>query len=873
MKRIWREKCDQQLAHEKAIDSKDLEIATLKTRLLSQTTSPLHEEHNSPDGSMLTSTPAPSYHRGKAPPVDQFSAENEDERWDDWLPSFERAAEWNGWTNAKRLLQLAGHLRGKARQEFLLLSEKEKISFKNAVTAMRCRLETGSRTLAAQDFRHATQGFHEPASDYILRLEKIFRRAYGRDHMTDETQQTLLYGQLQEGLRYTLMKSPAVSGARNYQELCVAARNEERRLNDLNKRQQYMRNSTVDGSQDRQLPRQYRPTTSTRSSPIDGSPSVNRTRPLPSNHSLPPRRCYICNDTGHIAKDCNKTGKSESTGKANQVQVTTEACVNTDCMSPVSKLQVSPLDLLLSDSEDEDVIREVRITDKGSESRCVDVQVQGVPAVGIVDTAADITIMGGSLFKKVASVARLRKRDFKSADKVPHGYDQRPFQLNGRMDLDITFGDKTMKTAVYIKMDAVDQLLLSEGVCRQLDIISYHGNVKKCRGAKQGATHHIKVVKTVYVLPHQSVMAQVHVPGNCPLLVEDSCHLHEAAGLLLEDTLVKPNADGLAYVVLSNPMGCSGHVTAGTTVGIAAEVQVVDKGITEVPILDKSTRSPLVEDASAVCSVTSEMDRKGRLLELIEKPSLLNDQQTQELLGFLTSHHTAFSLDDLDRGETNLLDMEIHTGNESPRRVLMRRMPLAVRQEVARQLQKMQDTGVIEPSSNPWSSPVVMVRKKDGTLRFCVDYRELNKVTKKDTYPLPHVDDLLDEIGDARYFSTLDLASGYWQIRVAASSREKTAFITPEGLFQFRVMPFGLTNAPAVFQRLMQSVLMGLNPVGGKHFVFVYMDDVLVFSETLKDHLKHLQLVIQRIQDAGLKLKPSKCHFVREEIQFLGHVL
>ena len=329
---------------------------------------------------------------------------------------------------------------------------------------------------------------------------------------------------------------------------------------------------------------------------------------------------------------------------------------------------MSPLDLLLSDSDDEDVIREVRITDKGSESRCVDVQVQGVPAVGIVDTAADITIMGGSLFKKVASVARLRKRDFKSADKVPYGYDQCPFQLNGRMDLDITFGDKIMKTAVYIKMDAVDQLLLSEGVCRQLDIISYHGDVKKFRGAKQGATHHIKVVKTVHVLPHQSGMAQVHVPGNFPLLVEDSCHLHEAASLLLEDTLVKPNAVGLAYVVLSNPMECSGHVTAGTTVGIAAEVHVVDKGITEVPILNKSTRSPLVEDASAVCSVTSEMDRKGRLLELIEKPSLLNDQQTQELLDFLTSHHTAFSLDDLDRGETNLLDMEIHTGNESPRR-------------------------------------------------------------------------------------------------------------------------------------------------------------------------------------------------------------
>jgi len=188
----------------------------------------------------------------------------------------------------------------------------------------------------------------------------------------------------------------------------------------------------------------------------------------------------------------------ESTGKAKQVQVTTDTCVNSDCKYPISNKQpISPLDVLLSDTDDEDVIHEVRITDKGSAFQCVDVQVQGVPAVGIVDTAADITIMGGKLFKKVASVARLRKKDFKDADKVPHGYDQRPFRLNGRMDLDITFGEKTMKTAVYIKMDAVDQLLLSD---RQLGIISYHDGVKRC---KQGAAaYQVKIVKTVHVLPH-----------------------------------------------------------------------------------------------------------------------------------------------------------------------------------------------------------------------------------------------------------------------------------------------------------------------------------------------------------------------------------
>ena len=115
----------------------------------------------------------------------------------------------------------------------------------------------------------------------------------------------------------------------------------------------------------------------------------------------------------------------------------------------------------------------------------------------------------------------------------------------------------------------------------------------------------------------------------------------------------------------------------------------------------------------------------------------------------------------------------------------------------------MQKNNVIKPSESPWASPVVLVRKRDGTLRFCVDYRALNSVTKLDVFPLPRINDLLDQLGKSRYFTTLDLKSGYWQIRVHADSQEKTAFITHKGLFEFRVMPFGVTNAPAVFQRLM----------------------------------------------------------------------
>ena len=157
----------------------------------------------------------------------------------------------------------------------------------------------------------------------------------------------------------------------------------------------------------------------------------------------------------------------------------------------------------------------------------------------------------------------------------------------------------------------------------------------------------------------------------------------------------------------------------------------------------------------------------------------------------------------------------------------------------------MQHNNVIQLSHSTWASPIVLVRKKDNTLHFCVGYRALNEVTKPDKFPIPRIDDLLDQLGEARYFSTLDLAAGYWQIQVDKTSQEKTAFVTHQGLFEFRVMPFGLTNAPSVFQRVMQQVLSGLNPPDGRQFVEVYIDDVLTFLRTIEEHIDHLHQILE----------------------------
>ncbi|GKB00221.1 putative nucleotidyltransferase, ribonuclease H, partial [Tanacetum coccineum] len=201
---------------------------------------------------------------------------------------------------------------------------------------------------------------------------------------------------------------------------------------------------------------------------------------------------------------------------------------------------------------------------------------------------------------------------------------------------------------------------------------------------------------------------------------------------------------------------------------------------------------------------------------------------------------------------------------ESPYRLAPSEM-----QELSEQLQELQDKGFIRPSHSPWGAPVLFVKKKDGALRMCIDYRELNKLTVKNCYPLPRIDDLFDQLQGARYFSKIDLRSGYHQLRVHEDDIPKTAFRMRYGHFEFTVMPFGLTNAPAVFMDLMNRVC---KPYLYK-FVIVFIDDILIYSKTKEDHEVHLKLVLELLKKERLYAKFSKCEFWLQEVHFLGHVV
>ena len=234
--------------------------------------------------------------------------------------------------------------------------------------------------------------------------------------------------------------------------------------------------------------------------------------------------------------------------------------------------------------------------------------------------------------------------------------------------------------------------------------------------------------------------------------------------------------------------------------------------------------------------------------------------------GQLIRYSYLFSSSKTDIGRTDVTRHHINTCTNAPVKQPPRRVPFNCRKEIDEQLSFMLDNDVIEPSSSPWASSVVLVKKKDGSFRFCVDYRKLNNVIVKDAYPLPRIDESLDQLSGAKCFSTLDLCSGYWQVEMDADSKEKTAFTTKLGLYQFKVMPFGLCNTPATFKKLMESVFMGLH----YDICLIYLDDIILKGKTIDDMIVNLTKVFDRLTAAGLKLKPSKYHFLPRQWNILG---
>lgn len=475
----------------------------------------------------------------------------------------------------------------------------------------------------------------------------------------------------------------------------------------------------------------------------------------------------------------------------------------------------------------------------------------------IIDTGASRSFIKRKIapLSKIKPTERMYTLVTATGEKTP---------IYGVNDVEFSLGTKTFAHSFLIA-DIVDDVILGldflqsrNGIVLDLDsrILRLGSEeIMMTTHNEKNITLHVAVTEDVTLAPQTETLVETSfkgdITGRFVGLVEPACSA-DLKGILPARTLL--NVDSACKVIkVANLNNYACELKTGTVIGTFEPVRMIVNCTDEISVR-KTDTGILVKPLHEV------FDRSSKNL---------NEEERHRLKCLFVKYQDVFSLNDDDYGRTRVVQHCIDTESHSPIKQPPRRVPFAKQKDVDDMLLNMQEQGVIEPSTSPWTSPVVLVKKKDGTTRFCVDYRRLNDITKKDNYPLPRIDDTLDSLAGCKWFTTLDLKSGYWQVELNPADKEKTAFSTGKGLWQFTVMPFGLCNAPATFERLMENVLRGLH----WKTCLVYLDDIIVYSNTFEEHIQNLEEVFQKLQMAKLKLNPKKCVFLQREVKYLGHVI
>ena len=493
-------------------------------------------------------------------------------------------------------------------------------------------------------------------------------------------------------------------------------------------------------------------------------------------------------------------------------------------------------------------------------------QVEGIPINFLVDTGAAVTVMSSAAYERIPPN---RRPALRQTHTTISGVGGTSVDVAGSSEMTLVFDGIPVIHEVIIVGIAMDAILgqdiLLSHQCK-LDLcnltLRLKGQTLSCWTPGETALACRVLIKEEVVIPSWSErVIEVDIANS---------------GYLAMNGLVQPSPEVIAdKEVLMMPGVIS---TRSPTVN----VRVINFGESEVTLhpkqsigscesyyeLPQSHSETKAAELRIIHKVSSELTKT--LEDMVNKASPeMTASEKEQWKDLVWRFRGIFATSKADLGKTRLVRHKINTGNAVPIRIPARRLPLGKRKTEHEEVKSMLERGVIQPSTSPWASPIVLVTKKDGTTRFCVDYRALNEVSIKDAYPLPRIDDSLDALNGGRYFNTMHLMSGFWQIEMAPEDQEKTAFSTSLGLYEFKVMPFGLVNAPATFERLMETVLRGLQ----WEECLIYMDDIIVAGNSISQCLECLEHVFQRLMEAGLKLKPTKCSFFQKMVQFLGHLV
>ena len=492
----------------------------------------------------------------------------------------------------------------------------------------------------------------------------------------------------------------------------------------------------------------------------------------------------------------------------------------------------------------------------GSPNSCV-IQLGKQRYRALVDTGAEVSLVHRRVF-----------------DKLKHGYDLgkqkvnlqavngNKLQVDGCATIKFKLGGRKFQHTFYVVDGLNRNVILGRDWIIDNKVVLYFNEL---RSMKIGQVYvpleediHIsalvRAASTVVIKPHTAVICKAKTSGVldsegkqlCQISPTDRGYLSMEPGLQLQKSVVEVKAGRTFAALISNRTSKTFRVKRGSVIG----------------------KLERLKEENIVNSVRETGEEKGKAGDdWLDDLSVPGDFEGG-VKKLVTENRDLFAQTDAELGHTDTVKMKLDTGEHPPIKMKPYRTPLNKRAVIDNAVDEMLEAGIIRRSRSPWSFPVVVVDKKDGSKRFCVDFRQLNKITKPISYPLPVIDDILARLGKAKYFTTLDLKSGYWQVLMDERDREKTAFACHRGLFEFLVMPFGLSGAPPVFMELMNIVLEGL-----EDFAIPYLDDIIIFSASPDEHLSHLRAVFNKIREHGLKMKLKKCNFFQTETKYLGFTI
>ena len=515
----------------------------------------------------------------------------------------------------------------------------------------------------------------------------------------------------------------------------------------------------------------------------------------------------------------------------------------------------------------------VSATEPRASSIYANLKVGGFDTKFLVDSGAEVTLIPDS-----HPVVSQNRSLLEAIICQPVTLDGKPISVCGRLKGEVEINGNRLPVRFVVTSDSRIPPILGTDVMMQLDHmeIDFKSNTAKFGPKKVSfiqqkesvspRVYRVKLDREVTLPPKHEMMAMGMISAH---------DQHDLSSLSGKTLIMEPVKDGGKEIACARSIVCvdGGKIPVRICNPFANPV-VLHSGMSlgNAELLPESCPMVAVmqdveEDIALMSAEDPPRKTAEEVMSEICERSELSDDEKRMLKEFLITYSEAFSVNG-EIGRYSKHPFTIDTGDARPIRQMPRPVPHHQKAEVDRQLDDMLQKGIIKPSSSDWASPILMVRKADGSLRFCLDYRRVNAVTKHDAYPLPNVNDCLSSLGpDSCMFSHLDLASGYWQVEAHPETQEKLAFTTHRGLFQPVVQPFGPRGGVAHFSRIMSALLGSLQ----WHMLLIYLDDLLIFSRTFEEHLSRLGMVFKILIEANLKLKPSKCSIGMKSVNFLGH--